>query len=47
MARKERLSSWLITSIHDKDSLTEEPDAVNVARPVLKRRRGERSSRRP
>ncbi len=44
-APKEPLSSWLMlsTSIYDKDCLTEEPGAVNVACPVLKRRRGERS----
>jgi hypothetical protein len=30
-----------------RDQETEEPDAVKVASPVLKRRRGERSPRRP
>ena len=30
-----------------KGSLGEEPDAVKVARPVLKRRRGRRLPRRP
>ena len=30
-----------------RDQETEEPDAMKVASPVLKRRRGERSPRRP
>jgi hypothetical protein len=35
------------TDIHDRDLLREEPNAVKVARSLLKRRRGERSPRRP
>ena len=49
MARRAKRTAFKLasTSLHDKDSLTEEPCAVNVASTVLKRRRGKRFLRRP